>query len=173
MDFTFEATEPPVALEVTSLADPEVAGLNAELLKMEARLQDAVRAQGLGSWMLGVRVGTEVRRLEPAVLAFLRSQSIHESVASFDQEQAPPDLSSSELRCLVDALDRGLLSALRQGGPDGLWLLPPAGDSMQRGFGTLLRHAVEDNTDKLAEARPCRLTLRCGSHDPGSAATRP
>ncbi len=25
---------------------------------------------------------------------------------------------------------------------------------MQRGFGTLLRHAVEDNTDKLAEARP-------------------
>jgi hypothetical protein len=155
VDFTFDQAEPPVAMEITALVEPDVRALNSELLKLEAQLQEIVAAEELGEWLLSIWVGADVRRLRPLLIEFLCSQKERHGVARFDRERAPDDLSPRDLALLARLLDIGLLGAMRNDTKHALSILPPAGDvSSERGFGTLLRHAVEDNASKLEEARP-------------------
>ena len=42
VDFTYDVATPPVAMEITALVKPDVKALGAELLKLEAELQEIV-----------------------------------------------------------------------------------------------------------------------------------
>ena len=52
VDFTFDSTDPPVAMEVTALTSPDIAALNAELLKLETELDELTKRELLGGWVL-------------------------------------------------------------------------------------------------------------------------
>ena len=54
VDFTYDATTPPVAMEITALVEPDVRALDAELLKLEAALREIVCSEDLGAWLLAV-----------------------------------------------------------------------------------------------------------------------
>src|SRR5690348_7813770 len=60
VDFTYDDAAPPVAMEITRLVEPSIQALGAELLKLEEELQVLADDEDLGSWMLGLRVGTRV-----------------------------------------------------------------------------------------------------------------
>jgi hypothetical protein len=155
VDFTFDQADAPIAMEITALVEPEARALNAELLKLEAELREIVAAEGLGGWLLGIWVGTDVRRLRPPLVEFLRSQRERRGIALFDEAQAPDDLSPGDLALLTRLIDLGMFSAMRNDSEHGLSIVPPVGDvAGEHGFGTLLRHAVADNSSKLEEARP-------------------
>ncbi len=55
LDFTFDETDQPIAMEVTAIVeDMTMAGGN-ELRKLQARLDTIAREEQLGEWMFGVR----------------------------------------------------------------------------------------------------------------------
>jgi hypothetical protein len=156
VDFTYDVAAPPVAMEITALVEPDVRALGAELLKFEAELREIVSAEHLGSWLLGVRVGANVRRLSQPLVALLRRHRGRSGVALFTANEAPEDLTDGDLRLLVELFDLGMASAMRSDEGDELSIFPPIGNvqGSDNGFGTLLRTAMAANADKLREARP-------------------
>jgi hypothetical protein len=106
-------------------------------------------------WVLGLRVGSRIKDIRPALTAFLRLSS-HSSSALYSVDQAPPNLSSEVLASLAELLQLGLVSALyidEHG--NGVSVFPPIRDGQpDGGFATLLRFAIADNVDKLSEVRP-------------------
>jgi hypothetical protein len=156
VDFTYDAASPPVAMEITALVEPEVRALGAELIKLEAEMRQIVSSEHLGSWLLAVRVGTNVRRLRKPLVDLLRRHRGRRGVALFTASEAPEDLTDGDLRLVAELFDLGLASAMRSDGDDELSIFPPVGSDLDRdeGFGTLLRSAMAENVDKLREARP-------------------
>jgi hypothetical protein len=156
VDFTYDVATPPVAMEITALVEPDVRALGAELLKFEAELQEIVSSEHLGAWLLGIRVGANVRRLRQPLVALLRRHRGRSGVALFAADEAPEDLTDGDLRLLAELFDLGLASAMRSDEGNELSIFPPIGNAQKGddGFGTLLRIAMAANVDKLREARP-------------------
>lgn len=156
VDFTYDVATPPVAMEITALVEPEVRALGAELLRFEAELQQIVSSEHLGTWLLGVRVGANVRRLSRPLVALLRRHRGRSGVALFTANEAPEDLTDRDLELLAELFDLGMASAMRSDERDELSIFPPIGTVQDgdKGFGTLLRSAMAANVDKLREARP-------------------
>lgn len=156
VDFTYDVATPPVAMEITALVEPDVRALGAELLKFEAELQQIVSSEHLGTWLLGVRVGANVRRLRRPLVALLRRHRGRSGVALFTANEAPEDLTDGDLRLLAELFDLGMASAMRSDARDELSIFPPIGSVQDggKGFGTLLRSPIAANVDKLREARP-------------------
>lgn len=155
VDFLFDNAEPPVALEITSITDSSVEALNSELQKLEADLDKIARDEQLGMWMLGLRVGSRIKDIRPALKAFLHLPA-HSGAALYSAYEAPPDLPHEVLEGLVKLLQLGLVSALRvDERGHGVSVFPPVGEvQSERGFATLLRFAIADNVEKLKEVRP-------------------
>src|SRR5205085_4548835 len=65
VDLTYE--DAGVALELTSLNDPEWNAAGSEVAKLEARLTERARREGWGGWVLSVAMPLRLRDLEPAV----------------------------------------------------------------------------------------------------------
>jgi hypothetical protein len=161
VDFTYDTAIPPVAMEITALVEPEVRSLGAELLKLEASLQEIIRAEHLGSWMLGIRVGANVSRLRKPLIDLFRRNRGRSGVALFAADRAPKDVPDGDLVHLARLMDLGLVSALRMDGQDELSIFPPVANTLaaDSGFGTLLRAAMSANVDKLHEAKPRQTHL--------------
>jgi hypothetical protein len=158
VDFTYDATAPSVAMEITALVEPDVRALDAELLKLEAELREIFCSEALGAWLVGVRVGTKVRDLKRPLVDLLYSQRDRSGVALFRTDEAPKDLTGDHLRLLAELFDLGLASAMRSDDGNELSVFPPVDDVTggDDGFGTLLRSVMAANVDKLREARPGR-----------------
>jgi hypothetical protein len=156
VDFTYDTAVPPVAMEITALVQPDIRALGAELLKLEAELREIVCSENLGAWMVGVRVGANVRRLRQPLVDLLRRHRGRSGVALFRAGEAPEDLTDSDLRLLTELFDLGLHSALRSDEGNEVSVSSPIGNGTERddGFGTLLQSAMAANVDKLREARP-------------------
>ena len=156
VDFTYDAATPPVAMEITALVEPDVRALGAELLKLEAELQEIVSAEELGAWLLGIRVGASVRDLRQPLVDLLRCHRGRNGVAIFGADKAPEDMTDDDLRLLAELFGLGLASAMRSDEGNELSIFPPV-DSAQEGddgFSALLVAAMAANVDKLHEARP-------------------
>lgn len=155
VDFTYDTATPPVAMEITALVDPDVRSLGAELLKLEASLQETVRAEHLGSWLLGIRVGANVGRLREPLIELLRRNRGRTGVALYTADQAPEDMSDDNLVHLARLIDLGLVSALHTDGENEVSIFPPVANTLtsDSGFGTLLRATMSANVDKLREAK--------------------
>jgi hypothetical protein len=156
VDFTYDVATPPVAMEITTLVKPDVKALGAELLKLEAELQEIVSSEELGTWLLGIRVGVNVRRLRQPLADLLRRHRARNGAAIFAADEAPEDMTGGDLQLLAELLDLGLTSAMRSGEGNKLSIFPPIVSAQEGddGFGTLLRAALAANVDKLREARP-------------------
>jgi hypothetical protein len=156
VDFLYDSTSEPVALEITSICDGPVFALGAQLIRLEREVDLLARDEHLGSWMLGVRTGTRIADLRPLLPEFLRRRAKDgDDPTRYSVEDAPPDLPPDDLRLLVRLLEGGLGSALRTGGGHGVSIFPPVSmATIESGFSTLLRHAIADNAVKLGETRP-------------------
>jgi hypothetical protein len=156
VDFTYDAATPPVAMEITTLVEPDVKALGAELLKLETGLQEIASSEELGAWLLGIRVGANVRNLRQPLVDLLRCHRGRNGVAIFAADEAPEDMTDGDLRLLAELFDLGLASAMRSDEGNELSIFPPIGDAQEGddGFGTLLRTTMAANVDKLREARP-------------------
>jgi hypothetical protein len=161
VDFTYDAAVPPVAMEVTALVDPDVSELDAALLKFEAQLREIVRSEGLGAWLLGVRVGANLRKLRQPLVDLLRRHRGQSGVALYRAHEVPEDLAVDDRQLLVDLFDLGLASAMRRDQGNELSIFPPVATPPQGDddFGNLLQDAQAANVDKLREARPREMHL--------------
>jgi hypothetical protein len=160
VDFTYDTATPPVAMEITALVEPDVRALNTELVKLETELREIVSSEELGAWVLGIRVGANVRRLRQPLVDLLRRHRGRNGVATFAADEAPEDMTDDDLRLLAELLDLGLASAMRSDEESELFIFPPISDSADvHGFGTLLRAVMAANVDKLREARPWETHL--------------
>lgn len=155
VDFTYDVATPPVAMEITALVEPDVRALGSELLKLEAELQKIVSSEELGAWRLGIRVGSNVRNLRQPLVDLLRRHRDRNVVATFTAGEAPEDMTCGDRRLLAELFELGLAAATRSDGGNDLYIFPPvAAQEGNDGFGALLRAAMEDNVDKLREAKP-------------------
>jgi hypothetical protein len=156
VDFTYDAAVPPVAMEITPLVNSDVWKLDDALLKLEAELRELVRSEGLGAWLVGVRVGASVRDLRKPLVALLRRHRGRSRVALYRAGEAPEDLTDDDARLLTELFDLGLVSTGRSHQGHELSIFPPIGNVTEGddGFGTLLQRAMADNVDKLRKARP-------------------
>ncbi len=160
VDFTYDAALPPVAMEITALVESDVMALGAELLKLEAELREIVRSEALGAWLLGVRVGANVRELKRPLVDLLRRHRGRNGVLLVRADDGPEDGTDGDLRLLAELFDVGLVGAMRTDEGNELSLFPPvADDARDDGFGTLLQSAMAANVDKLREARPRQTHL--------------
>jgi hypothetical protein len=161
VDFTYDAIVPAVAMEITALVKPDLRALGAELLKLEAELHEVVCSENLGTWLVGVRDGANVRSLRQPLVELLRRQRTRRGVALFRAGEAPDDLTDSDLRLLTELFDLGLLSAMRLDEGNEISVSPPVSNDAEGddGFGALLETAMAANVDKLREARPRQTHL--------------
>jgi hypothetical protein len=138
------------------VVEPDVKALGAELLKLETESQEIVSSEELGTWLLGIRVGANVRRLRQPRVDLLRRHRGRNGVAIFAADDAPEDMTDGDLRLRSELFDLGLASAMRSDEGNELSIFPPIGNAQESddGFGTLLRTAMAANVDKLREARP-------------------
>jgi hypothetical protein len=143
--------------------------LGAELLKLETKLQETVSSEELGAWLLGVRVGANLRDLRQPLIDLLRRHRGRNGVAIFTADEAPGDMTDGDLRLLAELFDLGLASAIRGDEGNELTIFPPIGNAQEsdNGFGALLRTAMAANVDKLREARPreTHLVVTLGRFD--------
>ncbi|MEQ8717154.1 MAG: hypothetical protein RIE08_06050 [Acidimicrobiales bacterium] len=154
VDFTYESTDQPVALEVTSLTLPAAAAFAAELRKFGSALDEKARRNAFEGWHIGIRQGSDLAALGRPLEDFLRSQSSRDAPALFSTREAPTDLDATSLSLLSDALDLGLELALRFDQP-GITVEPPISQTgTVGGFHVPLRAALNENAEKLREARP-------------------
>ena len=156
VDFTYDVATPPVAIEITALVEPSVMALGTELLKLETKLQEIVSSEELGAWLLGIRVGANIRDLRQPPVDLLRRYRGRNGVAIFTADKAPEDMTDGDLRLLAELFDLGLASAGRSDEGNELSIFPPIVNAQEGddGFGTLLQTAMAANVDKLREARP-------------------
>lgn len=156
VDFTYDVATPPAAIEITALVEPSVMALGTELLKLETELQEIVSSEELGAWLLGIRVGANIRDLRQPLVDLLRRHRGRNGVAIFTAVKAPEDMADGDLRLLAELFDLGLASAGRSDEGNELSIFPPIvnGQEGDDGFGALLRTAMAANVDKLREARP-------------------
>jgi hypothetical protein len=156
VDFTYDVATPPVAMEITAVVEPDVKALGAELFKLEAQLQEIVSSEELGAWLLGIRVGANVRCLRQPLVDLLRRHRGRNGVAIFAADEAPENTTDGDLRLLAELFDLGLASAIRSDEGNELSIFPPIGNAQEGddGFGTVLRTVMAANVDKLREARP-------------------
>lgn len=156
VDFLYDDNSSPLALEITSIRGGQVAALGSELLKLERGLNETAAAEELGSWILAIQVGSQVRQLQAGLLSFLRRHGGRgDEPVIFDIENAPDDLKVDDLRELAGLLEQGLQSAMRVVGGNGVSIFPPISHvSPDIGFSTWLREAISSNAQKLDETRP-------------------
>jgi hypothetical protein len=130
-------------MEITALVEPDVRALGAELLKLETESQEIVSSEELGAWLLGIRVGANVRCLRQPLVDLLRRHRGRNGVAIFAADEAPEDTTDGDLRLLGELFDLGLVSAMRNDEGNELSIFPPIGNAQEGddGFGTLLRTA--------------------------------
>jgi hypothetical protein len=161
VDFTYDGTMPAVAIEITSLVVPSIRALGSELVKLESELREIVCSEDLGCWLLGIRAGSDVRRLKASLLRLLRAHGGRGGHALFSAKETPDGLSDADLPLIAELLDAGLVSAALMGEGNALSIFPPIGDEAigVRGFSTLLRNTIAANIDKLREARPRQTHL--------------
>jgi hypothetical protein len=161
VDFTYDATVPSVAMEITALVKPDLRALGTELLKLEAELWKFACSENLGSWLVGVRDGANVRRLRQPLIELLRRQSTRRGVALFRAGEALDDLTESDLRLLTELFDLGLFSAMHLDEGNEVSVSPPISNDAEGndGFGTLLQTVMAANAEKLREARPRQTHL--------------
>lgn len=74
VDFTYDATDRPTAIEIWRPVEQHVAALGSELLKLEGQLREIAQADELGTWMIAVRVDTERRAIKGPLLELMRDQ---------------------------------------------------------------------------------------------------
>ena len=77
-------------------------------------MQEIVSSEELGAWLLGIRVGANVRRLRQPVVDLLRRHRGRNGVAIFAADEAPEDMTDGDLRLLAELFDLGLASAMRR-----------------------------------------------------------
>lgn len=156
VDFTYDAAAPPVAMEITALVEPDVRALDAALLKLEAELRAIVRSDGLGAWLVGIRVGANLRHLRRPLVALLRGHRGRSGVALYRAGEVPEALTDDDVRLLTELFDLGMVSAMRSDQGNELCISPPISNVTKRddGFSSLLQRAMADNVDKLRKARP-------------------
>ena len=155
VDFTYDDAIPPAAMEITALVEDHVRALGAELLKLETQLQEVVSSEELGAWMLGIRVGANVRNLRQPLKDLLRRQWDRNGGAIFAADEAPEGMTDGDLRLPAELFDLGLAAAGRSDEENKLSIFPPVSDAQEGDgdIGTLLEEAMRDNVDKLCEAR--------------------
>ncbi len=90
VDFTYDHTEPGVALEVTGLVVPELAALSSELVKLEEDLHALAVREGLGSWTIGIGSGSDLRPLREPLIRLMQSEASRDGTATYSAEAAPP-----------------------------------------------------------------------------------
>ncbi len=155
VDFTYDSATPPVAMEITALVQPAVRALGAELLKLEARLQQVVRTESLGGWMLGIREGTNVREIEGRLIELLRRHRGRRGVVVYSADNPPGDLTGDDLVLVSELSGMGVVTAMYSDQDNELSIFPPISDMTGTdGFGALIDGAMAANVDKLREARP-------------------
>jgi hypothetical protein len=156
VDFTYDGATPPVAIEITALADPSVMALGSELLKLETKLHEIVSSEELGAWLLGIRVGANIRDLRQPLVDLLRRHRGRNGVVIFTADKAPEDMADGDLRLLAELFDLGLASAMRSDEGNELSIFPPVGNPQEgdNGFGTLLGITMAANVQKLRQAKP-------------------
>lgn len=144
MDFTYELANPRAAMEITAVVSPEVNALGSALVKVERDIDEVVRDEHLGTWAVGIRVGTTARGVREPLIEFIRARRRSPSELLLGPD-VPHELSSI-----------GIVSIARlQDSHDEFSMWPPISDDLvEAGFAEHLRDAVGLNADKLAEARP-------------------
>ncbi|MGO9903039.1 MAG: hypothetical protein ACLP0J_25900 [Solirubrobacteraceae bacterium] len=86
-----------IALEITRLVDPERRALSSALEKLEQSLKQVARTGHLGSWIIAIREGSTVTRLQPEAVALMEGARHLPSVAFagggsyLDAESLPHD----------------------------------------------------------------------------------
>lgn len=156
VDFTYDATTPAAAMEITGIVESEVLALGAELLKLEGHLSHVSVTESLGSWQIGVRTGSELRVLGPLLIRLMRSFQGFERLLILGDPDPPVPYIPEQQDAFARAVEAGLQSALRWPLGTELSILPPISDSpaKETGFEFELVKAIEDNRAKLGEARP-------------------
>lgn len=169
VDFTYEATVPPVALEVTGLHVPSERALGGAIdTRLEPALNGVAARQKLGGWVITLDSHARVKDLIPEVFELMKKgESIRPGEYSSDDLLARnPD----QRRAFVDEHTRlrrmGLVDVENVSINDhGVRCLAFGSAGEVAGFGNRLGMEISKNADKLNEARPRETHLAVISYD--------
>lgn len=150
VDWTYDAADPPVALEVTALHGPgEPETVSALSKKLEPELSQMVEHERLGQWLVVVNVGTSIKRLIPELTELLRrGESIRVDDYASDDLLAGDAVAITDLHRRLKKL--GLVEVSRSStsmhGVD--WMMMGGGPEIV-GFTEHLEGALVANREKL------------------------
>lgn len=150
VDWTYEASDPAAALEVTALHGPGEPQIVSELnKKLEPELGELAEEEGLGQWLVVVEVGTNIKRLIPELRGLLRrGAAIHVGEYTSEELTAGDGAAITELHRSLKRL--GLVEVKRctttTHGVD--WMVTGGGPEIV-GLADHLEEAIVANRQKL------------------------
>ncbi|MCH8899290.1 MAG: hypothetical protein IH942_02210 [Acidobacteria bacterium] len=160
VDFTYDAANPPTALEITTLVWSEFQASVGERSKIERQLGEQAEKEQLGRWEATIHSGKNVQRIAEVALAAMRRNEAIDTVDLRKQaHRALMEGGFDEYTCLAaegDSLrNLGLLS-LRRIAADGDGFAANVMTQLvpRTGFLAPLEQAVAKNASKLEETRP-------------------
>lgn len=167
VDFVYESAQPPIALEITRLVDPQRLALSSALEKLERNLKQVTGTGDLGSWIIAIREGSTVTRLQPEIVGLMEG-SRH--LSSIMYARRGSDLDAEPLPHNAEHL--GLVAALKRPGDSDVHVMPQiAMESAQgSGFSEQLTGCILDKTSVLSEARPRETHLAVVVENPSLVA---
>lgn len=168
VDFTYEDAVPPVALEVTGLhvvQERELAG--AIDSRLEPILSDMASREGLGAWILTLRVDAKVKDLVHEIPDLMRAgESFRPGEYTSDELMA---LGSLERDVFLSRHRRfkalGLVEIENVGSENGVRCIAFGSGSEISGFSDRLALEVARNATKLGQAAPRESHLAVLSYD--------
>jgi len=155
VDVTFEACN--IALELTSLQDPELLAAGDAAGKVECQLTAFVRERRLTGWVVEVSSHASLKRIADAVRPLMVS-GIEISPMAYSSRDLADAEAKGELRELRERhrrLDRlGLLRLTRRPGSNSVFVMVVGSGFQVVGFTELIAKELRANAAKLGEARP-------------------
>lgn len=160
VDYTYPDAQPhPVAIEVSGLVDAGLTeGMQARW-KLARELSEVARAERLGRWLISVEFTGRNRALRAELLALMRAGVSLETWREPVPGETHP-LYTPGLRQRLISLGIRTLEPAPNDGFSDLEVEVVCEDTYRpRGFAGELDQIVEDNREKLGEARPNRTHL--------------
>lgn len=158
VDFTFDETDQPIAMEVTAVVEDMAMAVGNELRKVRVRLDTIAREEQLGEWMFAVRADARLKLLEPLLVRLMREARERCKMESFGLDGVPDNLDEPLAKLVGDVLGKGMCAALHKSNdPDVHGVAEPifpVGEWKGGGFQDRLITCIRANAAKLREARP-------------------
>lgn len=157
VDFTYDASDPPGALEVTSLRREDLMSAHDAAVALDAALSEVADREDLGSWLVGVTSDARIKDLRPDILRLIREGRTDFWPGDYTHVDLQRESEAGTLDHFLEEHRRlsalGLKRLVRYGTAEGrvMFMVITAGWGIS-GFSPLVETAVAANAEKLAEA---------------------